>query len=70
MQTHLKTIQWASITAVALFAASIMTSNYLLALGVLMFSFVIGVAYLIAVSEFEKPPAHPRRTQATAAARD
>lgn len=69
MQTHLKTIQWASITAVALFAASIMAGSYLLALGVLMFSFVVGVAYLIGVSDLEHPPAHSRRANAIPVAR-
>ena len=58
MQSHPKTIQWASITALALFVAALMASSYLLAFGVLIFSFVIGTAYLIGVSSFEEPPAH------------
>lgn len=58
MQSHLKTIQWASITALALFVATLMASSYLFAVGVLISSFVIGVAYLIGISEFEAPSAH------------
>jgi hypothetical protein len=66
----LKSIQWGSVAALALLMTSLMAGSYLLAFGVLISAFVVGVAYLIAVSEFEGQSVHPRRAHVTSAARD